>query len=119
MNSRSVALKAVEIAEEKKAQKLVVLNLKKISPIADYFIIFHGNSSVHMKIIAQELEKKLSEVGVALLNSRKFDNDRWILLDFGFIVIHIFSEEAREYYQLERLWIDAKRELLSGSVSTN
>jgi len=72
-----------------------------------------------MKIIAQELEKKLSEVGVVLLNSRKFDNNRWILLDFGFIVIHIFSEEAREYYQLERLWIDAKRELLSGSVSTN
>jgi len=72
-----------------------------------------------MKIIAQELEKKLSEVGVVLLNSRKFDNNRWILLDFGFIVIHIFSEEAREYYQLERRWIDDKRELLSGSVSTN
>ncbi len=114
-----MALKAAEIAQEKKAHKLVVLNLKKISSMADYFIICHGNSSVHMKIIAQELEKKLSETGVALLNSRKFDNNRWILLDFGFIVIHIFSEEAREYYQLERLWIDAKRELLSGSVSTN
>ena len=119
MSSRSVALKAAEIAQEKKAHKLVVLNLKKVSSMADYFIICHGNSSVHMKIIAQELEKKLSETGVALLNSRKFDNNRWILLDFGFIVIHIFSEEAREYYQLERLWIDAKRELLSESVSTN
>jgi len=119
LSSRYVALKAVEVAEEKKAQKVVVLNLKKVSTITDYFIICSGNSSVHMRIIAQELEKRLSENGIALLNPRNFHNDRWILLDFGLIVIHIFSEEAREYYQLERLWVDARRELLPRSVSTN
>jgi len=111
-------VKAVEVAEQKKAHQIVVLNLKKTSIITDYFVVCSGNSSIHMRTIAQELEKALSENGIVLLSPKDFHDDRWILLDFGSIVVHVFSEEARKYYQLERLWIDAGRESFSKLVQT-
>ena len=113
MSSRQLVIKTVEVAEQKKAHQVIVLNLKKTSTITDYFVICSGNSSAHMKAIAQGLEKRLSENDMVLVNPKHFRDERWILLDFGSIVVHIFSEEARKYYQLERLWIDAQRESFS------
>ncbi len=97
----------VKIVENKKAKDIVLLNLKKISTITDYFIICSGESSLHMRSIAQELQEKLSKRGVTLLNPKDFMNNRWVLLDFGSMVVHIFSQAGRDFYQLERLWADA------------
>ncbi len=100
---------AIKIVENKKAKEIVLLNLKKISTITDYFIICSGESSLHMRGLAQELEEKLKKRGVTLLNPKDFVNNRWILLDFGSMVVHIFSQAGRDFYQLERLWADAKK----------
>ena len=113
MTSRGLALQAIKIAQDKKAKNVVFLNLKGISIITDYFLICSGDSSVHMQTIAKELKRKMEEKGVPLLNPSDFLNNSWILLDFGSIVVHIFSEETRQFYQLERLWADAVKENLT------
>lgn len=104
---------AIKIVENKKAKDVVLLKLKEISTITDYFIICSGESSLHMRSIAQELEEKLGKRGVTLLNPKDFMNNRWILLDFGSIVVHIFSQTGREFYQLERLWADAGKTVVN------
>jgi len=111
--SRGLALQAIKIAQDKKAKNVVFLNLKGISIITDYFLICSAGSFVHMKAIAEELKRKMREKGIPLLNPSDSLNSHWILLDFGSIVVHIFSEEARQFYQLERLWADAAKETLT------
>lgn len=107
--SREIAEEAIKIVKDKKGKDIILLDLKGISIIADYFIICGGESPVHMRSIAQEIEKKFKEKGIKLLNPQDFWNNVWILLDFGTVVIHIFSKEGREFYQLERLWADASK----------
>ncbi len=109
MISEQLARDVIRIAEDKKAKDVLVLNLNGISIMSDYFIILSGESSTHMRSIAQGVERKLREEEVRLLNPKDFMNDCWILMDFGLVVVHIFSEEGREFYQLERLWGDAKK----------
>jgi len=109
LTSQRLALEAARIVEEKKAQGIVLLDIRDISIITDYFLICSGESLVHMRTIAKELEEKLEKKGANLLNTEDYSNDRWILLDFGGLVVHIFSPEARDYYQLERLWADARK----------
>jgi ribosome-associated protein len=104
---------AIKIVENKKAKDIILLKLKEISTITDYFIICSGESSLHMRSIAQELEEKLGKRGATLLNPKDFMNNRWILLDFGSIVVHIFSQTGREFYQLERLWADAGKTVVN------
>ena len=107
MTSQKLAQNAIAIVEDKKAKDIVLLNLKRISPIVDYFIICSGDSSLHMRSIAQALEKELKAKGTKQLNRKHFMNDFWILLDFGSLVVHVFSKRGRDFYQLERLWADA------------
>ena len=109
MISEQLARDVIRIAEDKKAKDVLVLGLNGISIMSDYFIILSGESSTHMRSIAQGVERKLREEKVRLLNPKDFMNDCWILMDFGLIVVHIFSEEGRQFYQLERLWADAKK----------
>ncbi len=111
MTSRKLVQKAIEILEDKKAKDVVLLNLKKIFPIIDYFVICTGDSSLHMKGIAQALEQELEEKGIKQLNRRHFGDKLWILLDFGPLVVHIFSKSGRDFYQLERLWTDAGKKI--------
>jgi len=110
LSARQAAAKVVQIAEARQASDIVVLSLKRVSSIADYFVICSGNSNTHMRTLAEHIEKGFAESGISLLNPRGFRNSRWILLDFGSTVVHIFSEDARSYYQLERVWSDAARE---------
>ena len=107
MTSQKLVREAIRIIEGKKAKDVVLLNLKKILAITDYFIMCTGDSSPHMKSIAQALEKELKQKGIKQLNRRHFSNDLWILLDFGSLLVHIFSKSGRDFYQLERLWADA------------
>ncbi len=98
----------IEALEEKKAVNITALNLTGISLIADYFIICSGNSDVQVRSIATEVRKKADENGIKIKGIEGFDAARWVLVDLGDVVIHIFHREEREYYNIERLWSDAK-----------
>ncbi|MBP1992898.1 ribosome silencing factor [Paenibacillus eucommiae] len=98
----------VDAAEDKKAMNVVTLNLQGISLIADYFVICHGNSETQVQAIASEARKKAQEHGVRIRGFEGIDKARWVLLDLGDVVMHVFHRDEREYYNIERLWSDAK-----------
>jgi ribosome-associated protein len=98
----------VEAAEDKKAMNVVTLDLQGISLVADYFVICHGNSETQVQAIATEARKKADEQGVRIRGFEGFDTARWVLLDLGDVVLHVFHRDDREYYNIERLWSDAK-----------
>ncbi|BBI34782.1 ribosome silencing factor [Cohnella abietis] len=101
-------LKAVlNAAEEKKAHDVVALNLQGISLIADYFVICHGNSDTQVLSIASEIRKS-AELSGKKVRMEGVDTARWVLVDMGDVVAHVFHRDEREYYHLERLWSDAK-----------
>ncbi|MNI46221.1 Ribosomal silencing factor RsfS [compost metagenome] len=99
---------AVSAAEDKKAMNIVTLDLKEISLIADYFIICHGNSDTQVQAIATEIRKRAQEAGTNIRGIEGMDSARWVLMDLGDVVVHIFHRDEREYYNIERLWSDAK-----------
>jgi ribosome-associated protein len=103
---REISLKA---AIEKKAIDIVMLDLRELSNFTDYFLIMSGNSDRHTQALAQEIIKKMEESGYNPLGIEGFNKGHWILLDFGEVIIHIFFEPIRTYYDLEGLWIDAPR----------
>lgn len=94
-------------AEGKKAKDITVLDLSSISAMCDYFIICSGGSGPQVKAIAENVEEKLSEQGVEPKRREGLREGAWVLLDYGDIVVHVFKEEEREFYKLERLWGDA------------
>lgn len=103
-----MALAAAKFADDKKAFDIVVLDISKISIVADYFVIASANSSTQVKAIADNIEEKLQEAGHEVLRREGIREGRWVLLDYGDVVVHIFQEEERQYYGLERLWGDAR-----------
>ncbi|MFC4776747.1 ribosome silencing factor [Paenibacillus sp. GCM10023252] len=98
----------VEAAEDKKAGNVVALNLKEISLVADYFVICHGNSDTQVTAIANEIRKQADLAGVRVRGIEGMDSARWVLIDLGDVVVHVFHREERDYYNIERLWSDAK-----------
>lgn len=103
-----VASLAAAAAEDKKARDVIILNIRDISVICDYFVICSGLSSTQVKAIAENIEEKLEENGIQKLRIEGFKEARWILLDYGSVVVHVFQERDREFYNLEHLWGDAK-----------
>ncbi|WP_334075292.1 MULTISPECIES: ribosome silencing factor [Paenibacillus] len=99
---------AVSAAEDKKAMNLVALDLKGISLIADYFVICHGNSDTQVQSIATEVRKRAQEAGATIRGIEGMNTARWVLMDLGDVVVHVFHRDEREYYNIERLWSDAK-----------
>lgn len=106
MESNEMAAKIAEILEGKKAKDLNTIDIKEISILADYFIICSGTSTTHIKTLADEVEEKMEQVGIRVLHKEGYNSARWILLDYGDVVVHIFHEEDRGFYNLERLWSD-------------
>lgn len=98
----------MDAAEDKKAMNLVALNLEGISMVTDYFVICHGNSETQVQAIATEIRKRADERGVPVRGIEGANTARWVLVDLGDVVAHIFHREDREYYNIERLWSDAK-----------
>ena len=97
----------VEAAQEKQAADITVLKLS--SAFADYFVLASGHSQPQIKAIVEAIEKRLHEHGVRLMHREGKVGAEWLLLDYGDFVVHIFSERARRYYDLERLWRTAQR----------
>jgi ribosome-associated protein len=99
---------AVSAAEDKKANDIVVLDIRNLSVIADYFMICHGNSATQIQAIVTDIKKKIEESGFRVKGIEGVDEARWVLIDIGDLVVHVFHRDEREYYNLERLWGDAK-----------
>ncbi|MBI9068572.1 MAG: ribosome silencing factor [Salinivirgaceae bacterium] len=104
----------LEAVLEKKGQEIKVLDLRDVQQsIADYFIICHGNSNTQVDSISDFIERQArTELDEKLLHKEGSENSQWVLLDYGDIVIHVFLEEYRRFYNLEDLWADAKIELI-------
>jgi len=100
---------AVNAADDKKASDLVILDITKIASFANYFLLCTGDSSRQMQAIADEVEKRLKALGIRPSHIEGYQNSEWILMDYMDLVIHIFSKNARVYYDLERLWRDSKK----------
>ncbi len=97
--------------QERKAQDVVKLNLANVpNSITDYFIICHGNSRTQVEAIAESVEAEVKKAtGVNPWHKEGYENAEWILLDYFDVVVHIFQEESRGFYKLEKLWADAER----------
>ena len=100
---------AGQLAHSKKAQDVLILDLREVSAVADYFVICSGTSDVQVKAIADAVIEGLKEEGVKAWHTEGFAARRWILIDFVDVVVHDFHVKSREYYMLEKLWGDAKR----------
>jgi len=100
---------SVNASREKKAEDIVVLDLREISSFTDFFVIMQGNSKRQNLAIYESIEQELKGENIYPLSIEGRKNAEWILMDYGHFIIHIFSKEAREYYYLEKLWGDAPR----------
>jgi ribosome-associated protein len=100
---------AVNAADNKKAHDLVALDITGIATFTNYFLFCTGDSSRQMQAIADEIEKRLKEHGLRPSHVEGYQNSEWILMDYMDLVVHIFSKNARTYYDLERLWRDGKK----------
>ena len=109
MTSKEMALACAEAANEKKARDILLMDLQGISLIADHFVICTGNNHIQVQAISDNIEEKLKEKGTPPLRIEGYKDGRWVLMDFGSAIVHIFQEEERQYYNLERLWGDAEK----------
>jgi ribosome-associated protein len=108
-DARKFALAAAKLAHERHCTDIVVLDLRGKSPATDYFVILTGTSDRQMRSVADDICAEAREMGFQRFGRAGYDQARWILLDYVNVVIHIFDEEYREYYDLELLWGDAER----------
>ncbi len=99
----------MDAALDRKAEGVTVLDLGRLGSITDYFLLCHGRSSRQGQAIADRIEERLKEAGKRPGHIEGYAKGEWILMDYGDFVIHIFSEEKRNYYDLDRLWSDAPR----------
>jgi ribosome-associated protein len=100
---------AVQACLAKKAEDLCLLDLSGLSSFTDYFLVMHGNSSRQNAAVAEGVESELKKAGTRPLSVEGRETEDWILLDYGYFVVHVFSPKARTYYSLEKLWGDAPR----------
>lgn len=101
-----------EACNNKKAFDIKVLDLRGLTPISDYFIIASGNSTTQTMAIADEIEEKMSAIGFETAGKEGYKSGRWILIDYGDIVVHIFHKDDRDFYNLEKLWSNGEEYLL-------
>ncbi|WNQ13412.1 ribosome silencing factor [Paenibacillus aurantius] len=108
MTNQDLLTLVLDAADDKKAMNVVALNLEGISLVSDYFVICHGNSETQVQAIATEIKKKAEQHGFRVRGLEGMDTARWVLIDLGDVVAHVFHRDDREYYNIERLWSDAK-----------
>lgn len=106
-----ISNKAKEIASilsSKKAQDIRIIHVADRTIISDYFVVASAGSSTHVTTLAQEVEQKMGQTNVCPLRMEGLQEGRWVVIDYGDVLVHIFHNEEREFYQLERLWADEK-----------
>ena len=106
MNAKELTKIAFMALDEKKAVDIKIIDISKISVIADYFVIANGSNQNQIQRIADEIEEKMHKSGLALKQIEGYNTANWILMDFNDIIVHIFNKENRLFYDLERIWKD-------------
>lgn len=108
-DSETIALAAAHAASDKKADNICILDLRKISDFADFFVICTGTSDPHLKAISTEVREKLRDDLGLTAHADGFPASQWVVLDYHGVLVHIFQPDKREFYDLESLWRDAER----------
>ncbi len=108
MNNNQILDTIIDALDDKKAKNIKAIDINQLTTIAHYFVMASGTSVTHIKALADNVEEKLNESGLKPLHMEGYNAARWILMDYADVVVHIFHEEDREYYGLERLWQDGK-----------
>ena len=108
LSAKEVALAVTKALDEKKGIDIKLLRIEKISSLADYFIICTGTVNTHVKTLCDYAEYTMEQLGEPMLGREGHRGNSGELLDFGSVVVHVFTEEARKFYDLERLWADAE-----------
>ena len=109
LTSKDAAIAAVEALENKKAEEITVIDISKVSPLADYFIICNGNNRNQVQALCDHVEETLGRKGFERRPIEWYDNANWILLDYHDVIIHIFDKENRSFYDIERIWRDGTK----------
>ena len=109
MTPREIAERIVLTLDNKKGKDIRLLKTEAVTVLADYFVLCTGTGATHLKTLVEEVDKALSEAGEPPLRREGYRSGGWTLLDFGCVVVHIFSEEMRSFYSLDRLWSDAEK----------
>lgn len=112
----TLAVKACELFEDNKAESVMLIDVSYLSNIADYFVIATANSNVHAKALTDKLEEEMEKQGQKVIRRDGVGDGRWLVLDFGTFIVHIFTADMREYYHLEKLWSDGKNTLNSVGI---
>ena len=113
---KEIAYAVTKALDEKKGMDIKLLKIDRVSTLADYFLICTGTSNTHVRTLCDFAEYTLTELGEPMLGREGHRGNSWELLDFGTIVVHVFTDEARKFYDLERLWADAEQVDLTGVV---
>ena len=106
--SKKMALAAIDALEDKKAEDIQIIDIGKVSPLADYFIIANGTNRNQVQALADNVEELLGKLGYERNPIEGYETANWILLDYKDVIIHIFDKENRSFYDLERIWRDGK-----------
>ena len=109
LTPKEIAAIAAKALDDKKARDIKVLATAEQTVLADYFVICNGTSSTHIKARVDEVDRALSEAGEPPVRREGLRSDIWILMDFGSVIVHVFTDEARKFYNLERLWSDSEQ----------
>ena len=108
LTAKEVAIQVTKALDEKKGQNIKLLRIDEVSSLADYFLICTGTSNTHVKTLCDYAEFAMEQLGEPLLGREGHRGNSWELLDYGSVVVHVFTEEARAFYNLERLWADGE-----------
>lgn len=108
MEPKELALQIASILDKKKATRVKMLRVHDLTVLADYFVIASGTSSTHVKSLAEEVEFQMKEAGVAPVRTEGFQTQNWFILDYASVIVHVFSPDARDFYDLEHLWADGE-----------
>ena len=107
LTAKEVALQVAKALDEKKGIDIKLLEINQVSSLADYFLICTGTVNTHVKTLCDNVEYTMEQLGEPMLGREGHRGNSWELLDFGSVVVHVFTDEARKFYDLERLWADA------------
>ena len=99
----------VKALDSKRAEDIRIIEIGDLTIVADYFVIANGTSSTQTKALAEEVEFKMSQLGIEPNRTEGYQGATWVVLDYGDIIVHVFYKETRDYYQLERLWSDGEK----------
>ena len=106
---KTLALEVAKLLRDKRAEELLVLDIEHLTVLASYMVVCSGRSTIQVKAMADELEEKLPEQQP--IRREGYAEGRWIVLDYGSVLVHIFHEQEREYYHMERLWMDGANQV--------